>query len=263
MLSVALGAAMAAQTPITAPKNKYSPAEDVEAGREAATAAEKELPILNDEVVTTYVGRVGRRILAAAPAKYRHPEFRYTFKVVNDKDINAFALPGGPTYFNSGMIVAAANEAQLAGVMAHEISHVLLRHGTAQATQATPFALGQLAGALLGAAIGGKKGRIIAEGTQLGIGAAFLRFPREYEKQADLLGAQIMAGAGYDPREMAKMFRTIEESGGSGGPEWLSDHPDPGNRYDYVMQEARMLKVKHPVKATSEFQTVRHRLGGR
>jgi predicted Zn-dependent protease len=262
-LSAVFVAALAAQTTITAPKNKYSPADDVQAGREAAAQVEKELPILRDETVTAYVDTIGRRILSATPSKYRHAEFRYTFKVVDAKEINAFALPGGPTYFNSGMIIAAGNEAQVAGVMAHEISHVLLRHGTAQATKATPYALGQLAGAILGAIVGGKKGELITEGTQLGIGAAFLRFPREYEKQADLLGAQLMARAGYDPREMANMFRTIAASSGSGGPEWLSDHPDPGNRYEYVMEEAARLRVRHPVAATADFQAIRQRLMGR
>ena len=261
VLTVSSGV-LAAQTVITAPKNKYTPAEDVQIGTQAAAEAEKELHILSDRQATSYIATIGRRIVSVAPTRFQHREFRYTFKIVDDKTINAFALPGGPTYFNTGMIVAASSEAQVAGVLAHELSHVLLRHGTAQATQATPYQIGELAGALLGALVGGKKGEVIAQGSQLGIGVAFLRFSREYEHQADLLGAQIMAKAGYDPREMANMFRTIAETSGQGAPEFLSSHPDPGNRYEYVMQEASELKVQHPVAQTSEFQTIRRRVGG-
>jgi Zn-dependent protease with chaperone function len=250
-----------AQTPITAPKNKYTPAEDVKLGREAAAQAEQELPILRDSQVTSFIEDVGRRLLDQAPAEFRHDEFRYSFKVVNQPQINAFALPGGPTYFNRGMITAAKNEGEVAGVLAHELSHVLLRHGTAQATKATPYALGQMAGQILGAIVGGKKGQVIGQVSEIGIGTAFLRFGREYEKQADLLGAQIMARAGYNPVDMANMFRTIAKQGGGGAPEFLSSHPDPGNRYDYVMKEAQMLRVTNARRDTGEFNQVRARLG--
>ena len=137
------------------------------------------------------------------------------FETVNVRDINAFALPGGPMFVNRGMIEAANNEGEVAGVMAHEISHVVLRHGTAQAGKATKYQAGQIAGAILGAIVGGGVGSAIAQGTQFGLGAAFLRYGREYEKQADLEGAQIMARAGYDPRDMANMFKTIEQTAGS------------------------------------------------
>ena len=252
----------AAQTVITPPKNKYTPAQDVQLGRDAAAQAEKELVILRDPVTTAYIERIGRRIIDAAPASLQHPEFRYTFKVVDAKEINAFALPGGPTYFNRGMFIAARTEGEVAGVLAHELSHVLLRHGTAQATKATPYEIGTIAGQILGAVIGGRTGQVIAQGSQLGIGAAFLRFSRAYEHDADILGAQLMARAGYDPREMASMFRTIEQqAGGNGAPEFLSSHPDPGNRYEYVMAEAQMLHVQNPVHDNGEFNNVRQRLG--
>src|SRR3989304_1830447 len=102
--------------------------------------------------------------------------------------------------------------------------------GRAQATKATPSAIGQMAGAILGSILGGRTGSVVSQGAQIGFGTAFLRFSREYEKQADLLGAQMMARAGYDPRDMANMFKTIEAQGKSGGPQWMSDHPNPGNR---------------------------------
>jgi len=181
---------------------------------------------------------------------------------VNVREINAFALPGGPMFVNRGMIQTARTEGEIAGVMAHELSHVVLRHGTAQATKATPYEIGQVAGAILGAIVGGGWGRVIAQGTQFGIGTAFLRFGREFEHDADIEGSHIMARAGYDPRDMANVFKTIEEQSGPGGPQWLSDHPNPGNRYEYITAEARMLRVENPVRDTRAFENVQARLRG-
>jgi beta-barrel assembly-enhancing protease len=254
------GMVLSAQTRISAPSNKYSPADDVKLGREAASEAEQQLPILHDDLVTSYVAGLGRRLTAALPAQFRHSEFRYSFKVVNAREINAFALPGGPTYVNRGMIEAASSEGEVAGVLAHELSHVALRHGTAQASNATKYEVGMLAGQILGAVIGGKAGAVVAQGSRFGLGTAFLRFGREYERQADIAGAQIMARAGYEPRDMANMFRTIERQGGARGPEWLSDHPNPGNRYEYISREARSLRVQSPIRTSSAFQQVKARL---
>lgn len=249
-----------AQTRITAPKNKYTPKQDVQLGREAAGQVEEQLPILRDDNVTSYVQDLGRRLVNAIPPDQRHPEFQYTFKVVNVKEINAFALPGGPMYVNRGMIEAAKTEGEVVGVVAHEMSHVALRHGTAQATKATKYEMGTIAGAVLGAIVGGRTGSIIAQGTQFGLGTAFLRFSREYERQADIEGAQIMARAGYDPREMANMFKTIEAQGGPGGPQWLSDHPNPGDRYAYITREAQALHVENAVRDSGGFRSVQARL---
>jgi Zn-dependent protease with chaperone function len=249
-----------AQTVITAPKNKYTPKEDVQLGLEAAAEVEKQMPILHDDNVTSYVQEIGRRLAGAIPANQQYPEFKYTFKVVNVKEINAFALPGGPMYVNRGMIEAAKTEGEVVGVLAHEMSHVALRHGTAQATKATKYQMGTIAGAVLGAIVGGRTGNVIAQGAQFGLGTAFLRFGREYEQQADLEGAQIMARAGYDPRDMANMFKTIEAQGGSGGPQWMSDHPNPGNRYDYIIKEAQSLRVQNAVKDSNGFQSAQARL---
>ncbi len=261
LAAFALSVQVLAQTAVTPPKNKYSPAQDVQLGREAAAQVEQQLPILRNDEVTSYVQAIGERLVSTIPPDLRHPEFRYSFSVVNVREINAFALPGGPMYVNRGMIQAAHTEGEVAGVVAHELSHVALRHGTAQATAATKYQIGEIAGAVLGAIVGGRTGNVIAQGTQFGIGTAFLRFSRAYEKQADLLGAQIMARAGYDPRDMANMFRTIEQQGGSGGPQWLSDHPNPGNRYEYINREAQMLRVENPVRDTRRFQTVQAELG--
>src|SRR5262249_394043 len=105
------------------------------------------------------------------------------------------------------------------------------------------FQIGAIAGQVLGAIVGGRTGSVIANGSQIGLGTYFLKYSRDYERQADLLGAQLMARAGYDPRQMANMFRTIEPQGGSNGPEFLSDHPNPGNRYDAITREADSLRV--------------------
>ena len=158
------------------------------------------------------------------------------------------------------MIEAAKTEGEIAGVMAHELSHVVLRHGTAQASKATKYEVGQVAGAILGSIIGGGWGQVISTGTQFGLGAAFMRFSREFEHEADIEGTQIMARAGYDPRDMANMFKTIEKQGGSGGPQWLSDHPNPGNRYDYITKEAQTLRVSNPIGATRGFDQVQAHL---
>ena len=258
LLSVSLAGA---QTVITPSKNKYTPAQDVELGHQAAAEVEKQLPILRDEDVTSSVASIGRRLVDAIPPELRHAEFRYSFQVVNVREINAFALPGGPMYVNRGMIERAHTEGEVAGVMAHELSHVALRHGTAQATKATKYELGTLAGAVLGSIIGGRVGSVVAQGTQFGLGTAFLRFSREFEREADLLGSQIMARAGYDPRDMANMIKTIEKESGTGVPQWLSDHPNPGNRYEAITREARMLEVQNPVRDTGAFEHMQARLG--
>jgi predicted Zn-dependent protease len=250
-------AALAAQTPlVTPPPNNYEPSQDVQLGREAAAQVEQQMPILHDDLATSYVQSIGDRLVKAIPPALQHPEFRYTFQVVNVSDINAFALPGGPMFVNRGMMQAAHDEGEIAGVMAHELSHVVLRHGTAQASKASKYQVGQVAGAVLGAIVGGVWGNVISQGTQFGLGAAFLRFSREYEKQADLEGAQIMARAGYDPRAMAAMFKTIEQEGGPGGPAWLSDHPNPGDRYQYITEEAQKLQVSNPVRDAAMFDRV-------
>ena len=250
------------QTKIVAPQNKYSVQEDVKAGREAAQQVEEQLPILRDDGIDDYVERVGQRLVAGIPNEFRHPEFRYEFDVVNVSDINAFALPGGPMYINRGMLEAARNEGEVAGVLAHEISHVALRHGTAQAGKATPYQVGSILGQIAGAIIGGVAGQAISLGSQFGFGTAFLKYGREYERQADLLGAQIMARSGYDPRDMASMFQTIQSKGGGrGGPEWMSSHPNPGNRQAAITKEAEQLRVtNNAVRNTQEFTQVKSRL---
>ena len=163
-------------------------------------------------------------------------------------------------FLNRGMLDAARTDGEVAGVMAHELSHVVLRHGTAQATKGQKFQMGAIAGQVLGAIVGGRTGSVIAQGSQFGLGAYFLKFSREYEREADLMGAQIMARAGYDPRQMANMFQTIQKQGGSQGPEWLSDHPDPGNRYEAINREAEALHIPQSSAPPGRIESVHARL---
>ena len=251
---------LGAQTQITAPPNKYSPADDVKLGQQAAQQVRQQMPVMHDDAVNGYLADIGDRLVAAIPAEFQHREFRYTFTGVNLKEINAFALPGGPMFVFRGMMDKAHTEGEIAGVMAHELSHVALRHGTAQETKATPYEVGSVAGAIVGAIVGGGWGQVISQGTQFGLGTAFLRYSREYEKQADLMGTHIMARAGYDPRDMANVFKTIEQEGGAGGPQWLSDHPNPGNRYDYILKEAAALNVANATRDTRAFDQLQAHL---
>lgn len=254
-------AASAQKTRINVPKNKYKVQDDVKLGNDAAREADRQFPPLNDQETAIYVSRIGERLVAAIPEQLRQPQFDYRFKVINARDLNAFALPGGPMYVNRGMVEAARDEGEIAGVMAHEISHVALRHATAQATKNssagnTLRTLGLiLGGAVVGGQAGAQLGAIAAQGFML-------KYSREYESQADTLGAQIMADAGYDPRDLANVFRTIEQQSNGGGPQWLSSHPNPGNRYQAINREAQFLTIaeRRPVKTQLEFQRLQSRL---
>jgi beta-barrel assembly-enhancing protease len=251
---------LSAQTAIKLPKNKYTPEQDVKLGLEAAAEVRQQYPLITDPNIARYLTTLGDRLVAAAPPELKHAAYQYSFTPVNLKEINAFALPGGPMFVQRGMFDAAAAEGEVVGVMAHELSHVLLRHGTANATKAqNPWLqLGQIAGQLGGAMVGGGIGSAIAQGSSFGLGTLLLRYSRDYEKQADLLGAQIMARAGYDPRALGHMFETIarESGGSSGSPQWMSSHPDPGNRTVYINKEAAALTIASAAD-TSGFATVK------
>jgi len=245
-----------AQTKISYHGNKFKPADDVKLGRQAAAEAERQLPLLRDAEVNAYVESVGQRLVASIPPEFQHPEFRYYFRVVNARDINAFALPGGPMYVNRGMIEAARTEGEMAGVMAHELSHVALRHGTAQATKAQKYSIFAGLAGIAGTIFGGQQ---VGQLAQAPFAVYFLRYSREYETEADLLGARIMANAGYDPHDLANMFRTIESQGGGGGG-FLSDHPSPANRYARINQEAQYLRVSNQSRDNRQFFAIKERL---
>jgi hypothetical protein len=213
--------------------NFFSPQQDVQIGQQNAQQADRQIPLLRDAKVDNYLNALGKRLAAKAPGE-RYP---YQFKCVNDRGINAFALPGGFVYVNRGVIEAADDEAQLAGVMAHEISHVALRHGTNQASKA---ALWQSGLGIAGAMVGGNS--VAGLATQLGasfaVGGILMKYSRTAETQADVMGTQILYDSGYDPRAMAQFFEKIEaESKGKNPPEFFSDHPVPEHRVERVNDE--------------------------
>jgi hypothetical protein len=237
--------------------NIFSPQQDVELGRRSAQEVARQVPLLNDQPTVEYVRGLGARLAAKAPGE----KFPYQFNVVATRDINAFALPGGFIFVNAGTLMAAKNEGELAGVIAHEITHVALRHGTNQASKAYLAQKGL--GILRGAVGDGDLGELIGSVGGTGANMLFLKFGRTAETQADLEGARIMAEAGYDPRDMANFFKTLQAQGGSRTPEFLSDHPDPGNRVASINRVLGSLPVsRQPVRETQEFAQVRARLGG-
>ena len=241
--------------------NLFSREQDVELGREAAQQVEKQAPVVrNQPELQDYIANLGERLSKLSTA----PDYPYTFKIVADKNINAFALPGGPIYVTTGAITAAENEAQLAGVMAHEISHVALRHSTHQASRAYAF---QIPLALAGIALG-SSGSLLAQLTEIGIGfgvnSVFMKYSRDAEQQADILGARTMARAGYNPVEMANFFEKLErQQQKSGGQpiQFFSDHPNPGNRVKYVEEEVRSLPRQTYTRVIPNFSHFRDLAG--
>lgn len=214
--------------------NMFSKQQDVELGREYAQQVEKQMKVIPDKDLTDYVNRVGMRLVRQGQLD----DYPYSFKVVQDDSINAFALPGGPMYIHTGLIKAVENEAQLAGVLAHELSHVVLRHGTHQATKSQFVQLGAL---LVSGAAGrgsGLSGTLAQLGIGLGANSYLLSFSRGMESEADLLGAYTMAKAGYNPIELARFFEKLEAQGGASQnslvARFLSDHPSPGNRIQAI-----------------------------
>jgi hypothetical protein len=219
-------------------------------GRQAMAEVYKQMPVLPDSSpLTQYVRQLGRKLTAQIPPQYSWP---YEFHVIPQKDINAFALPGGPIFINVGSIVAADNEAELAGVMAHEMSHVYMQHSIKQMkkTQWTQGIAGVL-GAVLGS-MGGAAGALGQLGAGVAGGVLTMRYSRADEAQADAVGAIIMYKAGYDPHYLARFFQKLA-SMGNNGPQFLSDHPAPGNRSQAIDEEVRSWPPKNFVNDSEAF----------
>ncbi len=231
--------------------NLFTPQQDVQLGQEAKAEVDKTKPIVHDARIDAYITELGKR-LAASP---RAGNFPFTFQVINDKNINAFALPGGPVFINSATIIAARNEAQLAGVIAHEMSHVALRHGTHEASKGRAVELiAGLAGATTGQSMLGSLARA---GITLGANSMLLHYSREAESQADYNGAEIMADAGYNPVEMARFFQLLESKSSEGRiAQFLSDHPTPGNRVQAVEEEVSYMPKRDYRTDSPEFHRI-------
>jgi beta-barrel assembly-enhancing protease len=257
-MAIAFGAPARAQqrTQLKAPWNMYSPQTDVQVGKQNALLMEKRLPLCNDPKVDQYLTTLGMRLVSKLPT--RGVEYPWEFHCVNDKSINAFALPGGFVFVNRGAIEVADNEAQLAAVMAHELSHVALRHGTAQASKAQ---LAQGAAGIFGGLFGGSTGgAVLTEGVALGAGGLLLRYSRGAETQADVMGTQVLYDAGYDPRAMAQFFEKLEgETKGKNPPQFLSDHPNPDHRVERVDEEIDKLggPPANAKRDSAEFEAIK------
>ena len=239
--------------------NFYSPQEDVQLGKENSAQVDKQLALLDDAEALKYLNSLGKELVAFAPNN--HAEYAWQFKIVNSSEINAFALPGGYIYVNRGVFEAADDEAQLAGVIAHESGHVVMRHGTHIATQAI-VAQGGLA---IVKSILGQSGSLSSQLGQLGLGlgveSLLLRNSRTAETQADEVGTYILYQAGYDPHAMAQFFQIIAKKYPQRTLQFFSDHPNPENRIKDVDREIAQLGPPRGARAnTPEFAEVKQRL---
>ena len=236
----------------------FSAQEEVQAGQQASTQVSRQLPILPEtDPITIYVQRLGRQLAAHAPGE----KWPYSFHVVNQKEINAFALPGGPVYVNLGTIQAADNEAELAGVMAHEIAHVAARHGTRQATRGEIDNLATIPLIFMG----GWTGYGIRQAASVLVPVGFLKFSRGFESEADMLGLEYMYKAGYDPTSFVDFFEkieTLEKRKPGTMAKVFSTHPMTDDRIRNAQKNIQEILVAKPeyVVNTSEFNDVKNRL---
>jgi Zn-dependent protease with chaperone function len=259
LIALALTAGVAeAQTKINPGWNMFSAQQDVEIGAQSAQQAEQQLPILNDREVDAYINRIGQKLAVNAGG----PNFQYRFRVVNASDINAFALPGGFIYINRGIIENARNEGEIAGVVAHEIAHSALRHGTHQASKAYAAQAGlQILGGLLGGKVGNNTAQILNAVGGIGLNALFLKFSRELETQADVRGAQILAASGYSPSDMISFFDQLAKVDTARKTTWLSHHPAPPDRQARIEKERQLLQVApNPTTNTQQLAQIKNEL---
>ena len=255
-LAVLAPVAYAQRTALRPGWNMFTPQQDIELGKRAATDAEKQLPLCNAPGVDAYLTQLGMRLVEKLPTG--GVQYPFEFHCVNDKAVNAFALPGGYVFIDRGAIEVADNEGQLAAVMAHELSHVALRHGTNQATkaQAAEGFLG-IASGIFGGSTGGA---LLSQLSAFAAGGVLLRYSRSAESQADVMGTQVLYDSGYDPRAMAQFFEKLEaETKGKNPPEFLSDHPNPEHRVERVEEEIDKLGgvPPHAKRDSAEFEAIK------
>jgi hypothetical protein len=260
LLILSIAAPACAQfKPVTC-KNSFTQQEEIQAGDKVVAEVYKQVPVLPDsDPITRYVRQLGARLVAVAPlTPGLTQQWPFRFHVVASEEINAFALPGGTMFVNLGAIQAAETESQLVGVIGHEMSHVILRHSTCNISKhhkrSIWYGLAQIGAAV---ALGGYGGAAASEGIGAYANLDFLRMSRDDEKQADLLGVRIAHDAGFDPRGLPQFFEIIQAKYGSGSAQFLSDHPSPGNRTDYINREIALLPpLLHTVKTSTQFESV-------
>ncbi|HKG81090.1 MAG TPA: M48 family metalloprotease, partial [Pyrinomonadaceae bacterium] len=237
-------------------KMSGSTEKEVRQGREAAAEVDRQAKFVDDPLITEYVNRVGQNIVLHSDAKVP-----FTIKVIDSDEVNAFALPGGFFYVNKGLLLAADNEAELAGVMAHEIAHVAARHAVENQTKASLLEYAALGGSIF---LGGIPGLIYQNTAGIGLLGIFMKFSRGAEEEADRLGVQYMYAAGYDPGAMATMFEKLEAKNKK-KPGLISrafaTHPaPPDRRASSLALAARFPEHDEYVISSSEFQRVKNRL---
>jgi predicted Zn-dependent protease len=237
-------------------KMSMSTEKEVALGRQLAAEVDRQAKFVDDPVITEYVNRVAQNLVLHSDAK-----IPFTVKVIDSDEVNAFALPGGFFYVNKGLILAADNEAEMAGVMAHEISHVIARHGVENQTKANLMQYGTLAGIIL---LGGIPGMVLQNTAGLGMMGAFMKFSRNAEVEADKLGTQYLYAAGYDPTALATMFEKLEAKNKKKPgtiAKIFADHPAPADRRAASLAlAARFPEHEEYVISTSEFQRVKAKL---
>ena len=238
--------------------NSFSPQQDIEMGKKLSLEAEQKMPMCKAPKVDAYLTKLGNRLVDYLNTN--GVQYPWEFHCVNDKSINAFALPGGYVFVNRGAIESADNEAQLAGVMAHELSHVALRHGTNQATKAQYAQLGSGILGVAGSIVGGTAGAAAAGAGQLAVGSVLLKYSRGAETQADVMGTQVLYDAGYDPRALAAFFENLNaQAATKNPPEFFSDHPNPDHRIERVQEEIQKLGgvPEGAQKDSAEFEAIK------
>lgn len=253
------------QADVRVQKTSLSRDQEIQLGKEAAAQVEREMEVIHNPEIERWLNQIGQN-LARTPQANAYP---FYFKLVNDDSINAFALPGGPMFVHTGLIKAADSEAEVAGVLAHEMSHVALRHGAAQISKQQTYGalfgvLGAAAGALTSDAQGGCG--LLCQVTQAGAGlggnSLLMKFSRGYERDADLNGARMMASAGYDPMALPQFFEKLQSKQGTAGEPrglalWLSDHPGTGSRVEYVSEDIRFYPQRSYKAATGDFPRIK------
>jgi len=255
----------AKQAEVKIQKTSLSKDQEAQLGKEAAMQVEREMEVIHNDEVEHWLNQIGQS-LAKAPQANAYP---YYFKLLNDDSINAFALPGGPMYVHTGLLKAADSEGEVAGVLAHEMSHVALRHGAAQMSkQQTYGALFGILGAAVGAVTQGQGGQcgLLCQAGEIGSGLAqnsvLMKFSRGYEHDADLNGARMMAATGYDPIQLPRFFEKLEAKLGTAAEPkglalWVSSHPATGSRVKYVSEDIQFYPKRDYTAGTGGFPRVK------
>ena len=236
--------------------NFYSLEKEIALGKQLAQEVEREAKIIDDPIIAEYVNRVGQNLVRNSDAKVP-----FTIKVLDSEEVNAFALPGGFFFVNSGLVLKADSESELAGVMAHEIAHVAARHGTRQATRGELINIASIPLIFMG----GWTGYAIRQGAGLAIPLGFLNFSRSFEREADYLGLQYLYKTGYDPTSFVDFFekvQSMEKKKPGTVSKVFSTHPMTDDRIKAAQTEIQKILVSKPeyVVNTSEFNDVKNRL---